>query len=371
MLVPAFSQLDKNYISQDNKILDSLIINSKPNSNVAKYYKYIYKADKEYLLENYQKAAIFYEKAFSYLKYPFSKDLFRAKDSEMKSRKNIDNIKKYSYLLLNKYAKSNEKVKRYSYCKGLEYQDSLYIANMIDTMQISVNEKVYQELRQIFTSDQEVRSDINYPLSDEIINLIQTTDSINYQKILDLIDKYPNFSEEVFDPFGWRAINIVLIHYRDMPNLKIFIKLISLVNDGHIDTRLFAESLETSTFNIKGKIGFGGRSSGSLISNFNTHGEIYVTYNNNNDKIINKYRKKLYLEDVASFQKNRILGWQQNAAGMYQEVGLLDDVSDFYKLVLTNVHNDKKVKIYYKSKEDEKRIKSAAKEYFKTYTLTE
>ena len=361
LVVPLFSQTDPNF-ENDVRLLNSLILNTELNDSVSKYYNFVYKAENEYMKQNYKKAATYYEKAFGYLKYPFMKDLYRAIYCEKESRKNIDNLKKYLELYLSKTKKTES---TYDYSRNLPLQDSIEIVKLIDTIKPVVDSSLVNYLYELRRIDQSVRLNLNYPLSEEKNNLLITTDSINYNKLLDVIDKYPNLSEEIYGT-AWGAFSIILNHCRSSQDIRMYIKLHNLVMNGQIDARNYLDAIEYSLFRIEEKFTWGGSWHGAEIKNLDTKDKVYIFIipNSKEEKTINKYRKKVYLEDIKSYHKKRI--WtMQTGTYIYNTTTMLEENDAFNKIILTNYYRGDKVKIYYKSKEDKKRIKKAMKEYNK------
>ena len=379
VVLPVFSQTPiavpqstKDTFEKDIITLDSLILNSKLNDSVSNYYKFVYKAENEYIKQNYKKASEYYEKAFGYLKYPFMRDLSRAIYCEKESRKNIDNLKKYLELYL---SKTKKKESTYDYSRNLPLQDSIEIVKLIETIKPVVDSSLVNYLNELFRIDQDVRKGLSWPLSEEEGMLLHITDSTNYSKLLEIVDKYPNLSEEIYGT-AWSAFSIILNHCRVIPDVRIYIKLHSMVMNGQIDARNYVNSLEISLFSKKQS--FGGAHYGYEYVNWDTNNwdtntrdkfYIYLKQTSKDEKMINKYRNKLYLEDMKSYHKKRIWAMRTDADKkgqiIYYFTELYGSNEGSYKILSKKTYNDKKVKIYYKNKEDKKRIKKAMKEYNK------
>ena len=357
--------------------LDSLIVNIRLNDSVAKYYKNIYKAENFIMKCNYKKAAEYYEKAFKFIKYPFEKDLTNARICELCSRNNEENIKKYVWYSINKSG----------YKKGILNNDKYHLLSkwdeikyMIDTMQSVINKEISEYLEGILYDDQEIRTQARESMEDyyhdsEWGKIIWNMDSINYYKILNLIDEYENIDEKIFEE-NWYNISVILLH--NPQRLDLYIKLHDLVINGKLDARKYIGNLEHSYYKVADKYSFGEESYGFIASPFdgpdniiNEELYVYIIPTMKEKNTINKYRKKLYVEDVKLYhQKCKVQAHNKDlkfrfCANEYVQFWNLDD---YYNLILNKRSmNNKKVKIYYKDCVQKRKLKKEAKGYKKSH----
>ena len=361
----AFSQTNDNDIVRNGLIIDSLIINAQLKDSVSKYYKYVYKAENAYMKKNYKKAAAYYEKAFPYIQHPFSGDLFNAIECEQKSYYNIDNLKKYVYLL---HLKWRSKEDLYRHSRGLTAKDSIDIVKMIDTIKLKINTAISDELELMVQIDQTARFNVKYPLSKEDKKYLDSIDNMNYIKLIKLIDNNPIFTEDLIGVMAWgRNVNLLLMHNRS--KLDVYIKLHPLVINGQLDARIYSHGLDDSNYLIENKYGCGERGGGHEVENWVINSSVYsYGINKEWENIINKYRKKLYLDDIETLHKKRIWTFRTGIRFYSMTTMTIKEV-DFMKLIEESKYYDFKVKVYYKNKADEKRLKALAKEYYKNNSV--
>jgi hypothetical protein len=347
-------------IKKHTDIIDSLIFNHKKDPKVENYYTNIYKAQNFIIDGDFKNAAETYNYAFSFLEHPFEKDLNIALKCELKSDKNEKNIKEYIKLLM---LKNEDKEKFLS--------DSLYhslsnwkdIVNVIENTKPLFEKVLVDELEIIYNDDQGVREDIreyrekNGYHQDSVNDLIAIVDSINYYKILQILDKYSVISEELIGN-KWGNLSIVLWHcpYR----LDAYIKLFNSVISGKLDARKFSDLLSGSDYRINHLYELGEWTcSGEVVNMDDFDLSYFIIKKRNNLETINEYRKKIYLEDYYTFH-NKIFWSDKNRKlkiNFYNGVNFLVDNDEFFRAL-----KEKDFDIYYFSKESEEQIKKMMKE---------
>jgi len=356
-----FSCSQNNYTQ-----LDSIILFYNSNDSIGKYYKYVYKAEDYIMMENFEKAAETYEKAFTYIDIPFLQDLGNAKECEMNSRKNEECIKKYIYFLIRKNGTKDGYLKNEELQKLETWSD---IKAMIDTLSCLNDTAVVNELERIIFNDQDYRNQCHKKYNGNTYNeftrdSIAKIDSINYYKIYRMFENI-DMSEEIFGYRGWGIIDVILMHNRQRK--EIYELLIKSVFDGKLNARDVFSSLDDSNYKFENKYLFGGRSFGF---NVNDDCYMYIKPNFNQNLKINKYRQKIYLENISDFHKKRIWQMRNKDSGFFFYVGDTFYLNEalLYNLITNGIFYDHKVnnlKLYYSSEEAKKTLENNAKKWAK------
>ena len=355
------------------KQIDSIIINSKLNDSLSNYYKNIYKAEEYIMKGKYSKASAMYEEAFKHKECPFITDIHGIIACELKQcvnseyfKYNTDKLKKYIYLGLKKggnkdWYLNSEKYKELFYGSG--------IIQMVDTIQPTCDTSLIKYLKEILYDDQEIRTQARENNSDyyhdsEWGRRINKVDSINYHKLSDIINNYPDFGEEAFGS-SWYNISIIFLHNKN--KLDLYIRLHELVMNGDIDARDFDKCLANSLFIIQNEIQCLGEHNFNYLA---SPEKIYVYSKipRKELKVLNKYRKKIFLTDINSYHKRYLHGLRSNNDSALIPVKILcGEKEDLYDHIINKKdHFDREIKIYYKDNAQKKRLKREAKEYKKS-----
>ena len=286
--------------------VDSLIINGKLNPKVQKYYSTIYKAEDAIIKEKFAKAAKIYEKAFSGSVIPFRYDLKNAIQCELKSTPNKQNMFRYVNLLIRKGDKK-EKFYNDSTLLALDFWQEL--KNVIDTSVCLIDSSTIKFMSFLIENDQDYRRQCSEKYdgntyNEYTIDSINIIDSLNYERILSFIKKNDIISEEIFGNF--RAIGLILTHNRHRP--QAYELLYNDVIDGNLDSRTFFDRLQLTGYRFNGVYTLGKDSHGLILGTHSSQVYFYhtkSTLDKSNVKKIDKYRKKLYCDKVASFHKKK------------------------------------------------------------------
>jgi hypothetical protein len=359
----------KRELAKERIILDSLIQNTPVNENIRNYHKNVYKAEFLIMKEKYAKAAKTYEKAFSFIEYPYARDLRNALNCEKysKDRNNI-NIEKYIYLLIRKNEKKDRFLNDTILQKLSNWED---IKNMIDTTLPAIDKKLVDYLEQIYYDDQNVRVRLNAQRDsisrDSLYKEMAVVDSTNYHKLIAVFEEYPNLSEELIGISGFNSsISTIFIHHR---NNRIFglIPLYHIVTSGKVSPNTYAEFLGNSLY--QDKIGGGIYDCITSVLTLTIDDVVMIRkYTAATKKEVNNRREKLYLESIDDCIKKRI--WQSfrknNVFLFYKKYINMADEAAFYKDIKEKKYvDDIPCEIYYRNKDDKKRIQKAMKEYYK------
>ncbi|MDR2834796.1 MAG: hypothetical protein LBV69_01155 [Bacteroidales bacterium] len=376
-----FTEYNKSRTDKHTAIIDSLIINNQINKNVENYYKNVYVAQNLIMKGKFRKAAKTYQNAFTYLKNPFSIDLHHALICELKSEKNLENIKKYIQLLILKDEK-----------KEIFLEDSSYISlsnwnvikKIIDSLQNNIDTTLCNEIKNIYITDQNLRRKHNNMfenLSDSDELEIFKIDSINYYSLMELLDKNPIISEELIGISGWE--NFQIIPWHNSFRLDIYPILFKSVINGNLDARKFYDILGHSEYRIKGEYSIGittYRISSSYcsqivnIDNFEMP-DYFIVKKYADLKILDKFRKKIYIEPFENFQKksiwlymNRKIINNRNFCSFTIE---LSENIDFFTILRTKKYGGENCNIYYRNHTEQKQIETAMKEYYKNNNIND
>ena len=373
-----YEPLDKaevNYVKYKNeiydkhyRILDSLFRNTPKNKNLEFYYKNIYKAESYIMKNKLENAAKTYKLAFSFIDYPFATDLENALYCELESRKDKDNIKKYIWFLINKGENKDKFLSKPEY-QSLSLGEEL--KTMIDTSKTSVNAELIDIITAIHEDDQAIRKQTGYgsiKRAEEMRLEMGKIDSINYQKIMSLIEEYPTVSEEIYGTKGLNKMDIIPWHNSDF--IDIYIALYKSVVNGKLDARYFTRLLDNSDFliNYSLKLGIWKNAISCLNEENFDIPSYFVTINTPKENIVNKYRKLLYLEKYTEQQKKQIWYFRNPKAKveLCNNTGGINNNETFFKTLKTKeTIFGKGNKIHYRSKADKKQLQKAMKEYYK------
>jgi hypothetical protein len=368
----------KNYLNylvkkldHDNIVLDSLILNTPKNPKLENYYKNTYKAEGYIMKRKYEKALQAYQTAFSFLEYPFRKDLYFALKCEMLSNRNPENIKQYIWFLVNKTADKDYFLNDSSYYDLPNWNE---IKTMIEITNSSIDTILVEKLNQILEDDQNIRRKTQGNRSDSILFEMDKVDSINYYKILNILDEYPNISENLIDNSEFYAMSIVFTH--ESPRLDALIKMLPMVHSGNIDARKFADFIKRSHYLCDNLYFFSPNATfnlSSIITLSLDRDEVFreFIFPIKEEKVVNKFREKLYCESVDDMNKKLL--WQfrnckfdGDCFKFYgSDYGISEESVFFEEIDKTENSVGNKFKIYYRTKKDKQRISKAKKEYYK------
>jgi|GEM_PF-1036090 len=290
--------------------VDSLIINGKLNPKVQKYYSTIYKAEDAIIKEKFAKAAKIYEKAFSGSVIPFRYDLKNAIQCELKSTPSKQNMFRYVNLLIRK---GDKKDKFYNDSSLLALDFWQELKNVIDTSVCLIDSSTIKFMSFLIENDQDYRRQCSEKYNgntynEYTIDSINIIDSLNYERILNFIKNNDIISEEVFGNF--QAISLIITHNRHRP--QVYELLYNDVINGNLDTRAYYDELQLTGYRFNGVYTLGKDSHGWILGTQGTQVYFYHTESTPekfNIKKIDKYRKKLYCDNVVSFHKKKAWGF--------------------------------------------------------------
>ena len=365
-------------IDKETAFLDSLIFNTPVNKNLKNYYKNVYSAENCILKTEYEKAAILYEKAFSYHEFPFSIDLDNAIVCEIKSRKNENNIKKYITLQMNKDAKKVNYLNDSSLFLLSNWKE---IENIINTTEAKIDTVLLNFIWKLYDADQDFRRNNHGDYSQESLKEMDILDIINYNELIKIIQLNSDISEEKIGLSGWGKLSIIPWHSPEM--LEIYKYLFQSVVAGKLDARKFYDLFGHSDYRINGKYNLGvltysvGSSYCSSIANMENFDlpDYFITKEYKNVKVLDNCRKKLYIESFNDYQKKCIWDFMQdNKTNKFrfdnETTTELNYNDTFFKTLKTKKNSvGDKVKIYYRNKEEEKQLQEAMKEYYKNNSV--
>ena len=342
---------------------DSIIINTNQQKHVQKYYNNIYKAEQFIIEENFDKASEAYFEAFKYIENPFEVDLLHALDCEQ-LRKNPQktNVK---FIVKKLYSKTGEIPIMFTEQPYNEVVGINELEEYVKNQQHSRDSNFIRKIEYFHEIDQGIREEIiaehGYPYDEFYKDTIQYLDSINYFKIIELINDYGYISEELIGGAkNLNSINLIIVH--NNKRKEIIPVLHKSVINGTLDARFFAGILD--------------------ICNYKINNEFYISqsvwfinegifssqkYSKKQLAKLNKYRKSIYLDSFNTFQDKikwtiRNPQYYFNFATMNNQMYLSDE--EFYSIILDNANKKKSEKfLYFKSDEQEKRILLRAKEW--------
>ncbi|MFY9592463.1 MAG: hypothetical protein WAP54_10840, partial [Bacteroidales bacterium] len=178
---------------------DSIIINTNQQKHVQKYYNNIYKAEQFIIEENFDKASEAYFEAFKYIENPFEVDLLHALDCEQ-LRKNPQktNVK---FIVKKLYSKTGEIPMMFTEQPYNEVVGVDELEEYVKNQQHSRDSNFIRKIEYFHEIDQGIRKEIiaehGNPYDEFYKDTIQYLDSINYFKIIELINDYGYISEEL------------------------------------------------------------------------------------------------------------------------------------------------------------------------------
>ena len=334
--------------------VDSLIINGKLNPKVQKYYSTIYKAEDAIIKEKFAKAAKIYEKAFSGSVIPFRYDLKNAIQCELKSTPNKQNMFRYVNLLIRKGDKK-EKFYNDSSLLALDFWQEL--KNVIDTSVCLIDLSTIKFMSFLVENDQDYRRQCREKYNGKTYNeftidSINIIDSLNYERVLSFIKNNDIISEEIIGNFN--AIGLILTHNKHRP--QAYELLYNDVIDGNLDSRTFFDRLQLTGYKFNGVYTLGKDSHGWIYNSQVYFYHTEPTPEEFNIKKIDKYRKKLYCDNVVCFHKKK--AWSFSHGSEFFNYHLTDqfiDETKLAKIIKSNenrknrniIFNDESVREYY------------------------
>ncbi|MDD2636582.1 MAG: hypothetical protein PHW82_13905 [Bacteroidales bacterium] len=347
-----------------NDYLDSIIINTPQKENVLKYYNNIHKAERFIIKEKFDKASEAYFEAFKYIENPFEIDLLHALGCEqLRQNPQKSNVKFLVKKLYNKTGEMpimftdepyNEVVKIDELEKFLVNQQHIRDSNFIKQLEVLLN--IDQNIRNKSQTEHN-----GYAYNEYYKDTIQYLDSINYYKIIELINESEYISEELIGG-GKNLSKIILIIIHNYQRTEILPILHTSVIAGTFDARIFAVILDIcnykfdNAFNISESVWF--INEGIFLSKKYNKKKLYQ---------LNKYRKCIYLDSFNNFQDK--IKWSIknpqyffNFSPLNNQMYYTDE--EFYPMILDYKSKKKsKTFLFFKSDEQEKRIISEAKEW--------
>jgi hypothetical protein len=181
---------------------------SAQNLQLKKYYKYINQAELAICKENYRKAGIYYQKAFSY-HTPFSINVFHAFKIHAKYAYNMEAALKCIHISMQRSTFSKEEELEYiaNYFDTLQHNELWqHIKVVIDTTKVTIIPELQQQIDSIAEKDQEVRRKCN-----KDFETYCNVDTSNLAKVKLLYQQYGSINENMA---CIHMINTCILHNR-------------------------------------------------------------------------------------------------------------------------------------------------------------
>jgi hypothetical protein len=310
----------------------------------------------------FDKAAKNYEKAFTYLEYPFYRDLNNAINCELLSTCDKENLKRYIWFNTNKTGDKNAVYNDTSLNKLAFWPE---IKFMIDTMKPGVDTALLRYFDEIQENDQNYRAQCRsryygQTYNELTIDSINIIDSINNLKILKLIDKYGYLTEELIGT-KWGVISLLLLHNKHRP--EVFVALFDAVNLGKINAVNYSFNLASAYFPIDDKYGIGH----CYLNVLHKFPVILFSLSDKEKNLIDKYRLKLYLVTMKK-QIDKTVWNCYNSRSFYKNAFATCSFSDdsfYYNMLLSKTLNGKSVEVYYKDQKEKKKTMQDLKVWIK------
>ncbi|CAG0970278.1 hypothetical protein FLAV_01188 [Flavobacteriales bacterium] len=322
-------------------------------SNTIKYYKYIHKAEKSILNEDFSLATKCYKKAFTYLKHPFSKDLYVASICMLKSEVNIEDLQQWNKLYM--YQSDKNLKDEIISDKGIGYYKNLFKIEWDSIIKDTIEKSNYaiitrNKLKALIKKDQEIRHQMEDLYGTDKYYLFEPKSNIMYVDSLNLYELNNIISDKQFSAYeigneGWNSIYIIILHNSQWNrSFLIAEKLKQLVKNGKVDNRLFAylagrfcEAMKKSEEIqcIRGDI-YGEK----LYWVYGNH-HTYPNFSKDEMKKINKNRKEIYLNPIQERIKELI--YQKQNENLFfikkNEIALIPDA--LLKKIESYINNGK------------------------------
>jgi hypothetical protein len=348
--------------------LDSLIINSELPDTVSQYYKYIHKAENFIIRNKFDKAAENYQKAFTFIKNPFLRDLSNAIRCEVIADGNKELVMKYIWQTFRKTGITEYIVSDTSLLKLPYWKD---IRMMLDTIKPVYDTAINQYMKFIKENDQDYRSQCSAKYNGNTYNeftidSIRTIDSINYYRLIDLCAKYGHLTEELTgNQLG--VVNLILMHNREKPELYLI--LYKSVLAGKMSAINYSYFLNDSRFMVDNKFKSGDKD----VWQLNNGTFLALKTDRKTKKLKDEYRTKLFVDDIDTYTEKII--WQfcneDSNFNFFNNRNEMMDEEDYFQVLLSGKIRGLEVEIYYRTPEIKRQLLKEAQAWQKEQNKSE